>query len=188
LALGSVDRALGAGVMLVSGDRAKDGIFLELTVEDNLVSASLSALSQFGVMNRSKVGEFARASGERAGVDMRRAKTQARRLSGGNQQKLAIGRLLDRKGVRVLIMNEPTRGIDVGARAEIYRLMRAFCDQGHAIVATSTDIEEVVGIGDSIVTMYRGEIVGRYRRGEADSARVVRDITHPPTVATESAA
>lgn len=184
LVLGSVERALDAGVMLVSGDRARDGIFLELTVLDNLVAANLKALSWFGVMRQDEVRAFAGASGKRAGVDMRRVRARARQLSGGNQQKLALGRLLGREGVRVLVMNEPTRGIDVGARAEIYRLMRAFCDEGYAIVATSTDLEEVVGIGDSIVTMYRGKVVGRYRRGEADSAQVVRDITHPSASAS----
>jgi ABC-type sugar transport system ATPase subunit len=188
LRLGSVERSIGAGVMMVSGDRARDGIFLELNVQDNLVAANLDHLSRFGVTLPGRLADFARASGEKAGVDMRRARARARHLSGGNQQKLALGRLLDREGVRVLVMNEPTRGIDVGARADIYRLMRAFCDRGHAILVTSTDIEEVVGIGDAVVTMYRGAIVGRYRRGEADSSRIVRDITHPPSADTDGPA
>jgi len=179
LALGSVERSLDAGVLMVSGDRAADGVFLELSVLDNLVAANLPALARFGMLRAAKVDDHARACASRVGIDASRLQTRARSLSGGNQQKLALGRLLDRKGIKALVMNEPTRGIDVGARADIYRLMRAFCDEGYAILATSTDLEEVAGLADSIVTIYRGEVVGRYRRGEADSVRLVRDITHP---------
>jgi ABC-type sugar transport system ATPase subunit len=81
-------------------------------------------------------------------------------------------------------MNEPTRGIDVGARADIYRLMREFCAKGYALVMTSSDLEEVIGIGDIIVTMYRGRQVGCYARHETTMHRLVADITHP----TEAAA
>ena len=76
-------------------------------------------------------------------------------------------------------MNEPTRGVDVGARAEIYRLVRGFCDQGYCVVMASSDIEEVLGMADRIISMYRGHQIGSYRRGEADMHRVLADITHP---------
>ena len=68
-------------------------------------------------------------------------------------------------------MNEPTRGIDVGARADIYRIMREFCAQGYALVMTSSDLEEVIGIGDIVITMYRGRQVGRYARGDVTMHR-----------------
>ena len=80
-------------------------------------------------------------------------------------------------------MNEPTRGVDVGARAEIYRLIRQFCDRGYCVVMASSDIEEVLGMGDVVVSMYRGRQVARYRRGEADMQRVLADITHPAVAA-----
>ncbi|MGH7088982.1 MAG: hypothetical protein ACREFQ_08780 [Stellaceae bacterium] len=76
-------------------------------------------------------------------------------------------------------MNEPTRGVDVGARADIYRLMRRFCEDGHAVVMASSDLEEVLGMADTIVTLYRGRKVGIYRRGEASQQRLLADITHP---------
>jgi ABC-type sugar transport system ATPase subunit len=79
----------------------------------------------------------------------------------------------------VLVMNEPTRGIDVGARADIYRIMREFCEQGYAVVMTSSDLEEIVGLGDTVVTMFRGRQVGAYARDNVAMARVVADITHP---------
>jgi ABC-type sugar transport system ATPase subunit len=76
-------------------------------------------------------------------------------------------------------MNEPTRGIDVGARADIYRIMRELCGFGYALVMTSAELEEVVGIGDIVLTMYRGRIVGSYLRGSFAMARILADITHP---------
>jgi len=83
-------------------------------------------------------------------------------------------------------MNEPTRGIDVGARAEIYRIMREFCAQGYALVMTSSDLEEIVGIGDIVITMYRGRQVGLYARDDVTMHRIVSDITHPVEQAAAS--
>ena len=87
--------------------------------------------------------------------------------------------ILDRGEAGVLVMNEPTRGIDVGARADIYRIMREFCAQGHGLVVASSDLEEIVGLGDIVITMYRGRQVGMYTRDEVTMHRVVADITHP---------
>ena len=117
------------------------------------------------------------------GVDRARLRSQADELSGGNQQKLAFGRSLGGDEPGVLLMNEPTRGVDVGARAEIYRLIRQFCDRGYCLVMASSDIEEVLGMADVIVSMYRGRQVATYRRGEADVHRVLADITHPVAAA-----
>src|SRR4029079_8615759 len=103
--------------------------------------------------------------------------------SGGNQQKLAFGRTISGDEPAILLMNEPTRGVDVGARAEIYRLIREFCDRGYCIVMASSDIEEVLGMSDIIVSMYRGRQVATYRRGEASLQQVLADITHPAAAA-----
>ena len=107
----------------------------------------------------------------------RAARSPADELSGGNQQKLAFGRSIgDAPGV--LLMNEPTRGVDVGARADIYRLIRQFCDRGYCVVMASSDIEEVLGMADVVVTMYRGRQVGSYRaRRSGHAARAGRH--HP---------
>ena len=83
----------------------------------------------------------------------------------------------------MLLMNEPTRGVDVGARADIYRLIRQFCDRGYCLVMASSDIEEVLGMADVIVSMYRGRQIATYTRGAADMHRVLADITHPVATA-----
>jgi ABC-type sugar transport system ATPase subunit len=79
----------------------------------------------------------------------------------------------------VLLMNEPTRGIDVGARAEIYRIMRELCDLGATLIMTSSDLEEVVGIADIVITLYRGRVVARYEGDGIAMSSILADITHP---------
>jgi ABC-type sugar transport system ATPase subunit len=179
LRLGSTAQALRHNIMFVSGDRAEEGVFRRLDVLDNLVATRLGAFAWAGVLNRRRLKAKALDLARQVGVDRRRLHSMADELSGGNQQKLAFGRCLDRGEKGVLVMNEPTRGIDVGARAEIYRIMRAFCAQGYALVMTSSDLEEIVGLGDIVITMYRGAQAGRYARHEVTMGRIVSDITHP---------
>lgn len=179
LALGSSVRALRRNVMYVSGDRAADGIFCDLSIFDNLVATRLHRHTRFGLLDWRSLWVKAAGVADQVRADKRRLRSNARELSGGNQQKLAFGRCIDRGAAGVLVMNEPTRGIDMGARADIYRLIRTFCDNGHAVLVASTDLEEVLGLGDFVVTMYRGRLVGHYRRGEASMQRIVADITHP---------
>jgi ABC-type sugar transport system ATPase subunit len=179
LPLGAPAAALGAGLMFVSGDRAAEGVFRSLSVRDNLVATRLGRLARLGLVSRRALGAAARRLATAVGVDVRRLGARADMLSGGNQQKLAFGRCLDRGGRGVIVMNEPTRGIDIGARADIYRLMRRFCAEGFGLLVASSDLDEVVGMGDVVVTLYRGRVVGRHARGAATMARIVADITHP---------
>jgi len=179
LILGSPSRAARCGIMFVSGDRAAEGVFRRLSVFDNLVATRLREHAFLGFLRRGSLRAAAASLARKIGIDRRRVRSRADELSGGNQQKLAFGRCIDRDEGGVLVMSEPTRGIDVGARAEIYRLMREFCEQGYALVLASSDLEEVLGVGDVVITLYRGRQVGRYRRGEATMHRIVADITHP---------
>jgi ABC-type sugar transport system ATPase subunit len=179
LRLGSAVHALKRNIMYVSGDRAEEGVFRALSVRDNLVATRLSAYTRFGVIDRRGLKAAAARLAARVGVDRRRLNSLADELSGGNQQKLAFGRCIERGVTGVLVMDEPTRGIDVGARADIYRIMREFCERGYALVMTSSDLEEIIGLGDVIVTLYRGRQVGTYARHEVTMHRIVSDITHP---------
>jgi ABC-type sugar transport system ATPase subunit len=183
--LRSVQRAQRTGVQFISEDRAGEGIFLRLRVGTNLVATKLPHHSRLGILGRRGLRLAAAKLAAAVGVDRSRLRSQADELSGGNQQKLAFGRSIGSDGDApgVLLMNEPTRGVDVGARAEIYRLIRQFCDRGYCLVMASSDIEEVLGMADVIVSMYRGRQIATYRRGEADMARVLADITHPAAAA-----
>jgi ribose transport system ATP-binding protein/rhamnose transport system ATP-binding protein len=179
LRLGSSARALQRNLMFVSGDRAEEGVFRRLKVSDNLVATRLGAFARGGLLLRRALRTAAAKLAGEVGVDRRRLHAFADELSGGNQQKLAFGRTIGDGEPGVLLMNEPTRGVDVGARAEIYRLIRQFCDDGHCLVMASSDIEEVLGMSDVIVTMYRGRQVASYRRDTATMQQVLADITHP---------
>ena len=179
LKLGSPARAARHGIMFVSGDRAAEGVFRRLSVLHNLVATRLDAHSLLGFLHLGSLREVAAQLAERVGIDRRRLRSRVEDLSGGNQQKIAFGRSIERQANGVLLMNEPTRGIDVGARAEIYRLMRTFCENGYALVMASSDLEEIVGVGDVVLTLYRGHLVKQYRRNEVTMHRVVADITHP---------
>ncbi|MGH7246872.1 MAG: sugar ABC transporter ATP-binding protein, partial [Pseudomonadota bacterium] len=158
-------------------------IFLRLNAGQNLVATKLREHTKWGMLARGRLRATAAKLAGAVGVDRTRLRSLADELSGGNQQKLAFGRWIGGARPGVLLMNEPTRGVDVGARAEIYRLIRAFCDRGYCIVMASSDLEEVLGMADVVVSMYRGRQVGLYRRGEADMHCVLADITHPAAAA-----
>jgi ABC-type sugar transport system ATPase subunit len=177
--LRSVANAQARNVKFISEDRAGEGIFLRLSAGQNLIATKLKEHTRFGVLARRGLRATAAKLAAAVGVDRKRLRSAADELSGGNQQKLAFGRWIGGDEPGVLLMNEPTRGVDVGARAEIYRLIRQFCDRGYCVVMASSDIEEVLGMADVVISMYRGRQVAKYRRGEADMQRVLADITHP---------
>jgi ribose transport system ATP-binding protein/rhamnose transport system ATP-binding protein len=188
LRLRSAPKAQAAKVQFISEDRAGEGIFLRLNVARNLVATSLENHSRLGLLAHGRLRATAVRLAAAVGVDPARLRSRADELSGGNQQKLAFGRSIGRQQPGVLLMNEPTRGVDVGARAEIYRLVREFCDHGYAVVMASSDIEEVLGMADLVVTMYRGRQIGSYSRGTASLQNVLADITHPAATAAATAA
>ena len=178
--LRSVAKSQAAKVQFISEDRAGEGIFLRLSVGQNLVATRLSDHSRLGMLAHRRAPRHrveARFRGRRRPA--RGCARTADELSGGNQQKLAFGRSIGGDEPGVLLMNEPTRGVDVGARAEIYRLIRQFCDRGYCLIMASSDIEEVLGMSDIIVSMYRGRQIAIIspRRGERAS-RAGRH--HPP--------
>lgn len=179
LPLGKAEKAFEAGIRFVSGDRAAEGIFVGQPVMDNLMATRLARRSVLGMVNRAALRNEAGRLAERVQIDRRRLNSLASELSGGNQQKIAFGRNVDDANAKVIVMVEPTRGIDVGARAEIYKLMRDFCDRGFGILVASTDFGEVLGLGDVVITMYRGKIVGRYSSQTVTMPRIVADVTHP---------
>jgi ABC-type sugar transport system ATPase subunit len=174
-----VPHCVARNILFVTDDRAAEGVFAQMTALDNLVAARLDAAARLGFLSWPALRRMGARLAERVGVDRQRLRSPAATLSGGNQQKLLFGRALAGAGPGVLLMNEPTRGIDVGARAEIYRIMRELCDLGAALIMTSSDLEEVVGIADIVITLYRGRVVARYERDRIVMSSILGDITHP---------
>lgn len=176
--LGSVPAALARNVRYVSDDRALEGLFLDLSIRENLVATRLAALGRFGLLSRRRLHRSAARLAAAVGIDPWRLASPARQLSGGNQQKTAIGRSVMAGEAGTLLMIEPTRGVDVGARADIYALMREQCRSGLAILMTSTDIEEIVGMSDTVITLYRGAKVAEYDKAAIDPRGILSDILH----------
>ena len=179
LLLRSAANAHAAGIQFVSEDRASEGLFLAMSVTDNLIATRLSRHGRYGILDWRGLRAAAARLAEKVTIDRRRLNSRSDELSGGNQQKLLFGRALDRDQAGLLLMNEPTRGVDVGARAEIYRLMRQFCTAGYALVMTSSDLEEVVGVADIVITMYRGRQVASYVGEDIVLEKILTDITNP---------
>lgn len=177
--LGSPATVAARGIRFVSDDRAAEGVFLRLAVRSNLVATSHAFAPALAITLPRRLDQSARRLAGFVGVDKRRLLSIAGELSGGNQQKISIAKALGEAETGVLLMIEPTGGVDVGARAEIYRLLRRLCEAGYAIVMTSTDIEEVLGISDVVITMYRGGKVGTYASSGLAPERLLADIVHP---------
>jgi ribose transport system ATP-binding protein len=164
--------AIAAGLGYVTEDRKGRGLFPELGAGENMTIAYLRSFTRAGVLSPGRL-EAAGAEAGR-GVDLRAASLEqkAGTLSGGNQQKLLVARYLLRPR-KLLILDEPTRGIDVGAKAEIYALMNRLTDQGLAILMISSELPEVLAMSDRVVVMHEGRTKGELRRGEATPERVM---------------
>lgn len=159
LAAGSVPAALRAGLCLVPENRKEQGLILDFSIESNIALPNLAALTKGGQVDRSAETQLARAGQARLGIKAAGLDRAAAELSGGNQQKVVLAKWLALHP-KVLILDEPTRGIDVGAKAEIYALMRALAVEGVTILMISSDMEEVIGVSDRVAVMARGRIAG----------------------------
>jgi len=167
LSLGAPGRSLAAGLGLLSENRKEEGLLLNRDLADNLTLSRLDTLAQSGFVSRTKQLAAARNLMERLDV---RAKTPTQAvgtLSGGNQQKIAFGRLLHQQA-DILLLDEPTRGIDVGAKAVLYRQMLDVAQAGRSVVMVSSYLPELLGMCDTIGVMCRGELVAVRPRVEWD--------------------
>lgn len=151
--------AVAAGMGLVPEDRKNQGLALGMAVRDNLAMATMERHASWGLLDRGSLARTAKELVTRLRIRCRDISQPVGRLSGGNQQKVVLGRWLARSGP-VLLLDEPTRGVDVGARAEIYQLLAELAAQGKAIVVVSSDLPEVLGIADRILVMREGKPAG----------------------------
>ncbi len=168
--------AASAGVAFVSNDRKSEGLFMDKPVATNLTATRLPSLGRAGLLSSRRERQAARSRAELAGIPGHRLADPAAALSGGNQQKVFVGRCLGRDDVWALLLDEPTRGVDIGGRAAVHRLLRAAADAGLVVIFSSTELEELLELGDVIITMREARIVARYEDG-VDGALLMRDMT-----------
>ncbi len=163
--------AIRRGIVLVPEDRKLQGLVLEHSIAENIGYANLAAISANGVVSKRRLIELASASIRRFGVKGSWHQN-ADEMSGGNQQKVVIAKWLTRDP-QVVVLDEPTRGIDVGARAAIYDIIVALAERGVSVIVVSSDLEEVLGVSNRILVMSHGRQTGILGRGEANDVSVM---------------
>ena len=170
-------QALAGGVAYLTEDRKRRGLFPLMTTSANMTMSRVGAFTRFAVLSLARERQAVTAAARDVGVRTTALDQLAGTLSGGNQQKALVARYLMRTPV-VLILDEPTRGIDVGARSEIYALMNRLTAHGMAILMISSDLPEVLGMSDRIVVMREGRVSGELPRGAATPDAVMALATH----------
>ncbi len=157
---------------LVTEDRKGQGLLLSRSISDNIVMASLKKLSRFGVIDMNQQQMYAEKYAKETGVKAASLQQEVKKLSGGNQQKVVIAKWL-MTGPKILFLDEPTRGIDVGAKYEIYSIMLELVQQGYSIVMISSELPEILGMSDEVLVMREGKISGKLHKEEATQERIM---------------
>ena len=165
--------AIKQGVYLAPEDRRRSGLIVDMTIRDNITLPVLARYAPGGLIQRGREETVAQKASQALRVKTPSVDFLARNLSGGNQQKVVLAKWLSLEP-KVMIFDEPTRGIDVGAKAEIYELMRGLAKEGVAVLMISSDMEEVLGQSDRIAVMHEGHVTGFVTRAEASEESVMQ--------------
>ena len=165
--------AIRQGICLVPEDRRGRGVISAMSVRENLTLPALESYTRFGVVLRSAEAEAAQAIATTMTVKAASLEAPVATLSGGNQQKVVLGKWLARRP-RIVFFDEPTQGVDVGAKAEIHALIRQLADEGAAVVMISSDLDEVVSQSDRVAVMHEGRITGVLDRAVCTPEAVMR--------------
>jgi ribose transport system ATP-binding protein len=173
--IASTRQARRAGIALLTEDRKRDGLLFNLSVRSNITIGYLRLFSWAGVVRSSK--ERADVVRQLAALNVKAPSLEAKvvHLSGGNQQKLLFGRVLLRTP-KILLLDEPTKGVDISTRLEIYRLIVDLADRGVGVLIVCSDLEEVIGLADRCLVMAEGRIIDEFTRGQGTESRVLHTI------------
>jgi rhamnose transport system ATP-binding protein len=168
--------AMNAGIGLVPEDRRQQGLVMEMSIQQNMALASLSRLRHDGLIRASAERAFAADWAARLRLRYAKLTDPVATLSGGNQQKVVLGKWLGR-GPSVLIVDEPTRGIDIGTKAEVHRLLAELAGQGVAVLMISSELPEVLHMGDRILVMREGRLVAEFAHDDATEETIMAAAT-----------
>ena len=171
--VGSPRQAIAQGIFLVPEDRKRCGLLLDISIAENIALPNMKACASTGLVNEEVVAANAERQKKRLHIRAASVNQEGNSLSGGNQQKVVLAKWLA-MNPRVLICDEPTRGVDVGAKSELYEMLRGLADAGVAILMISSDMEEVIGVSDRIAVMHEGMISGFLERAEFSEHNVLR--------------
>lgn len=168
--------AISAGIVLVTEDRKHEGLILSLSIRENLSLPNLAKLSSRGFMKEAREKDLSDESIKKLHIRTPHAEQEVGALSGGNQQKVVIGKWMAAEP-KILIMDEPTRGVDIGAKKEIYDLMNQLAESGVAIIMISSEMPEVLGMSDRILVMHEGRVTAEFTRTEATQEKIMHAAT-----------
>jgi ribose transport system ATP-binding protein len=161
-----------AGLGLLPEDRRGQGLVLSMDVSENVTLANIRAVGRVGILSPRREKDVVRSFVKKLRIKTPSLTTKVRTLSGGNQQKVALAKWLNAH-CKVLIVDEPTRGIDVGAKHEIYELLNSLAESGVAILMISSELPEILGMCDRVLVMHEGELVGALSREEATEEKIM---------------
>jgi len=164
--------AIELGIGFLTENRKEQGLFLEMAAQENITMATLERDARWGMLNRKKAQTLSDDAISLLNIRVPHAQVRAGGLSGGNQQKLLISRWVA-IGPRILLLDEPTRGVDVGAKSEIYRIITQMARQGVAILMISSELPEVVGMSDRVYVMREGSIAGELQAGDISQESIM---------------
>jgi inositol transport system ATP-binding protein len=174
--------AIAAGIGLLTEDRKRTGIMGVLSVKDNMSVASMGRFTRFGFLQGRRIDKEVQRQREALAIKTPSIAQLIKLLSGGNQQKVLVSRWL-MTSPDILMIDEPTRGIDVGAKAEIHRLMSQLAQQGKGILMVSSELPEILGMSDRVLVMHEGRITGEFSREEATQERIMAAATNTSAAA-----
>lgn len=165
--------AIRQGIGFLTENRKEEGLILEYSISENISLPSIDGFRKNGLIDTKAEKDFVELLMERLQVKAEGRDDIVSGLSGGNQQKVVLAKWIG-IGSKVLILDEPTRGVDVGAKREIYQLMNELADRGVAIIMVSSDLPEVLGVSDRIIVVHEGKISGELQRGEATEEKIMK--------------
>ncbi len=174
--INSPEKAMGLGIGYVPEDRKEHGLVLAMSIANNITLPVISKFSNFSWLNKKREAKAAKESSRQLEVKMSGVEQKAGQLSGGNQQKVVLAKWLGTKP-QVLILDEPTRGIDVGTKAAVHQLMSDLAAEGLAILMISSELPEVLGMSDRILVMRSGHLTGEFSRAEATPEKLMAAAT-----------
>jgi erythritol transport system ATP-binding protein len=177
-----ISGAVSRGLALIPEDRQRDGLVSILSVAENLTMASLGKLTRYFHIQARAEAEVVRKEVKELAIKVAEPKLPVSSLSGGNQQKVVIGKAL-LTSPKVLLVDEPSRGIDIGAKADVFRTMRRLAAQGLGIVFVTSDLDEVLALSDRVAVMSNGRLTALLDRADATAARIVAasSVGHAPS-------
>ncbi|TVX93430.1 sugar ABC transporter ATP-binding protein [Paenibacillus agilis] len=176
VAITSPSKAIESGIVFVTEDRKHQGLVLGMSVRENLSLTNYKHISNYGVISSKKEEELSEKMIKRFHIRTRDPEQTVKSLSGGNQQKVAIGKWLGELP-KVFILDEPTRGVDVGAKKEIYTMMNELSEQGVTIIMISSDLPEVLGVSDRVIVVHEGRIASILDKSEMNQETIMHAAT-----------